>query len=325
MPDVISIGEALIDFLSEEKGVLIENTGGFTIAPGGAPANVAAAVAKLGGSAGFIGKVGNDSFGRMIRNTLIGAGVNTDFLLLDKKVNTTLAFISVKENGEPDFTFYRNHCGADLALRQDELNEGYITESKILHYGSISFTGEPLKSATLKALRIARGANRILSFDPNLRPTLWDSLHTAKGEIENGLQYADIVKLTDEELSFITDTSSLVKGTDMILKYGPRFVIVTRGSDSCFFNDGSNGFEVSAFEVEACDTTGAGDAFIGGLLFNLVRRIEKNESVFNLEKEEAESILRFAHACGALTVTKKGVIPALPSVTEVEQFLHTIK
>ena len=325
MPDVISIGEALIDFLSEEKGVLIENTGSFTIAPGGAPANVAAAVAKLGGSAGFIGKVGNDSFGRMIRNTLTGAGVNTDFLLLDKKVNTTLAFISVKENGEPDFTFYRNHCGADLALKQDELNEGYITGSKILHYGSISFTGEPLKSATLRALRIARGANRILSFDPNLRPTLWDGLHTAKGEIENGLQYADIVKLTDEELRFITDTSSLLKGSDMILKYGPRFVIVTRGPGSCFFNDGSNAFEVSAFEVEACDTTGAGDAFIGGLLFNLVKRIENNESVFVLEKEEAESILRFAHACGALTVTKKGVIPALPSVTEVKQFLNSRK
>jgi sugar/nucleoside kinase (ribokinase family) len=252
-------------------------------------------------------------------------GVDTDFLILDKKVNTTLAFISVKENGEPDFTFYRNHCGADLALRQDELNEGYITGSKILHYGSISFTAEPLKSATLKALRIARGANRILSFDPNLRPTLWDSLHSAKAEIENGLQYADIVKLTDEELSFITGTSNLVRGSDMILKYGPRFVIVTRGSHSCFFNDGSNGFEASAFEVEAYDTTGAGDAFIGGLLFNLVQRIERNKSVFNLDRDEAETILRFAHACGALTVTKKGVIPALPSASEVDNFLNTKK
>jgi sugar/nucleoside kinase (ribokinase family) len=321
MPDIISIGESLIDFLSVEKNVLIENTTGFSIAPGGAPANVAAAVAKLGGSSGFIGKVGEDSFGRMIKNTLRDAGVNVDLILLDKRVNTTLAFISVRENGEPDYTFYRNHCGADLALHQEELNEGYIKDSKILHFGSISFIGEPLKSATLKAMNIAQGANRILSFDPNLRPSLWDNLRHAKLEIENGLQLADIVKVTDEEMEFITGENNLTKGTDVIIKYGPRIVIVTRGPRSCFYNDGQIAVEVPAFEVEHVDTTGAGDAFIGGILCKILERIEKNQAIFSIEKDEIIEILRFAHACGAVTVLRKGVIPALPTLPEVEKFL----
>ena len=322
MPEIISIGEALIDFLSVEKGVSIENTSGFTIAPGGAPANVTAAVAKLGGDAGFIGKVGDDSFGKLIFNTLLGAGVNTDCLRMDRKVNTTLAFIAVKKNGEPDFMFYRNHCGADLALRQDELDEGYISECKILHYGSISLIGEPLKSATIRAIKIAQGTNTILSFDPNLRPSLWDNLGHAKSEIENGLQFADIVKITDEELELVTGESNLVKGTDIILKFGPRLVIVTRGSRSCFYNDGSTVGEIPAYSVDAVDTTGAGDAFIGGLLFQILDRIKKGISIFNIEKEEFHNIISFAHACGALTVTRKGVIPALPTASEVEEFLQ---
>jgi len=321
MPDIISIGEALIDFLSTDKGVSIENTTGFTIAPGGAPANVAAAVAKLGVNSGFIGKVGGDSFGRLIINTLSEAGVNTDLLLVDKKVNTTLAFISVKENGEPDFTFYRNHCGADLALRQDELNEGYINDSEILHFGSISFTGEPLKSATIRAIKIARGADKIISFDPNLRPSLWENLRFAKSEIKNGLQYADMVKLTDEELEFITGDANIVKGTDIIIKHGPRFVIVTRGSRSCFYNDGITTFEVPAYEIEPVDKTGSGDAFVGGVLFKTLQRLRSNKPIFNIEKDEMFEIIRFAHACGALTATRKGVIPALPSAAEVEAFL----
>ncbi len=321
MPDIITIGEALIDFLSTDKGVLLQNTTGFTVAPGGAPANVAAAIAKLGGSAGFIGKVGDDSFGNNIKNTLRDVGVNIDLLRVDKSVNTTLAFISVKQNGEHDFMFYRNHCGADLALRQDEIDEGYLYESKILHFGSLSFTGEPLRSATIKAIEIARGANKIISIDPNLRPSLWENLRLAKSEISKGLEYADIVKITEDELEFITGTNNLSRGTDIILKFGPRIVVVTRGSKSCFFNNGVITFEVPAFKVEFIDTTGAGDAFVGGFLLNIFERVKEDKAVFNMEKDEAVDIIRFAHACGALTVTKKGVIPALPVMNEVLEFL----
>lgn len=322
MPDIISIGEALIDFLAVDSGIRLEETGGFTIAPGGAPANLAASIAKLGGSSGFMGKVGDDAFGRKIRNTLEDAGVNIDMLILDRAVNTTLAFIAVKQNKDPDFMFFRNHCGADLALRQDEIDEGYIFESEILHFGSLSFTGEPLKTATRKAITLARGAKRLVSYDPNLRPSLWESLHQAKAEITGGLEYADIVKCTQEEMELITGTDSLSGGTGSILKYGPRLVFVTRGAESCYFNNGDIAFEFPTFKVDCVDTTGAGDAFFGGVLVNIVERIKEGLPVFSLDREEAVSIVRFACACGAITVTRKGVIPALPTKDEVGAFIE---
>ena len=322
MPDIVTIGEALIDFLSIDVNVTLEQTTGFTIAPGGAPANVAAAVSKLGGSSGFIGKVGDDSFGRKIKNTLEEVGVDTGNLIIDKNVNTTLAFIAMDENKQPDYTFYRNHCGADLALKYDEIEEGYIFDSKIFHFGSLSFTGEPLRSATLRAIEVARGSNKLISFDPNLRASLWENLDDAKAEIINGLQYSDIVKLTDEELVFITETSSITKGTDMLLKYGPRAIVVTRGPKSCFYNNGDIFIEVPAFEIDVIDTTGGGDAFVGGMLIKFLQRIKDDKTIFALEKEEATDIMRFAQACGAITVTRKGVIPALPTIEDVNQFLN---
>ncbi len=321
MPDIVTIGEALIDFISVQKGVLIENSSGFTAAPGGAPTNVAVAVAKLGGSSGFIGKVGSDSFGNMIRNALEEAGVDLESFKMDPAVNTTLAFVATRENGEPDFTFYRNHCGADIALRPDELDEGYISEAKIFHFGSLNFTNEPLKSATIRAVEIAVGAKRVISFDPNLRPSLWDSLQTAKTEMENGLEYADIVKLTEEELEFLTGTTHLLKGTDLILKYGPRLVVVTRGPRSSFLNNGTITCEVPAFEVDFVEATGAGDAFVGGMLVRILDRMNEELPFYELGEDEARQIIIFANACGALTVTQKGVIPALPSLKEVESFI----
>ncbi len=323
MPDVITIGEVLIDFLSVDKGVSIEETTGFTIACGGAPANVAAAISKLGESSGFIGKVGADSFGRKIKATLEKAGVDIKNLVMDKGVNTTLAFISVKGNGDVDFTFYRNHCGADISLNQEEIDEGYILESKIFHFGSLSFTNEPLKSATLYSIEKAKGTGKIISFDPNLRPSLWDSMKRAREEIENAMQYADVVKLTDEELSFVTKSDDLVRGSNLLLKYGPRVILVTRGSNPCFFNNGDFIVEVPAFDVEVKDVTGGGDAFMGGFIVKLVKRLKDGKSIFSMDKDEAIEILKFANACGAITVTRKGVIPALPTMKEVEDFLSS--
>jgi sugar/nucleoside kinase (ribokinase family) len=265
--------------------------------------------------------VGKDSFGIMIRNTLLEAGVNVDHVIMDRSVNTTLAFISVKPNGEPDFVFYRNHCGADLALKGDEIDRGYIGEAAILHFGSISFTGEPLKGATIRAIDIARSSGSIVSFDPNLRPTLWENMSTARFEIERGLQYADIAKLTDVELEFITGTNNLPRGTDSILKYGPRMAFITRGKNSCYFNNGDLSFEFPAYEMELVDATGAGDAFMGGVLLLINERLQNGKSAYSFEREEIETILRFAHACGALTVIRKGVIPALPTKDEVATFL----
>ncbi len=321
MPDIVTIGEALIDFISVQKGALIENSSGFMAAPGGAPANVAVAVAKLGGNSGFIGKVGADSFGKMIRNALAEAGVGLKSFKMDTSVNTTLAFVATGENGEPDFTFYRNHCGADIALRPDELDVGYISEAKIFHFGSLNFTNEPLKSATIRAVEIAAGGKRTISFDPNLRPSLWESLRTAKVEMENGLEYADIVKLTEEELEFLTGTAHLLKGTDLILKYGPRLVVVTRGGMPTFFNNGIITCEVPAFEVDFVEATGAGDAFVGGMLVSMLERMKVGLPMYEMGEDEVREMLTFANACGALTVTKKGVIPALPFLKEVQSFI----
>jgi sugar/nucleoside kinase (ribokinase family) len=321
MPEILTIGEALIDFLSVDRGVLIEETTGFTVAPGGAPANVAAAVVRLGGSAGFVGKVGKDSFGRKIRAILQETGVDLHLFKMDRNVNTTLAFISVKENNEPDFTFYRNHCGADIALRPEELETGYITEASILHFGSLSFTHEPLRSAVIKAVEAARGAGRIISFDPNLRPSLWSSMDRAREEIENGMEYADIVKLTDEELEFVTGTADPERGTNALLKYGPRMIIVTRGSRSTFFNNGDLTFQVPVFKVDQVDTTGAGDAFVASMLVWCAGQARNGQPVFGAEEGELKRMVKRANASGAITVTRKGVIPALPTMQEVEQFL----
>ena len=336
MPDIVAIGESLIDFLASERGVLIENTTAYSLAPGGAPANVAAAAAKLGASSGFIGKVGADSFGVMIRKALSGVGVNVDMLVADDKVNTTLAFISVKPNGEPDFVFYRNRCGADLALQKHEIDERYVRSARILHYGSISFTGEPLRGATLKAIETAKEAGALLSYDPNLRRSLWDSLGRARSEIEMGMRHAGVVKLTEEELEFVTgipagapgDASTragerLLRGCEKILEYGPMFVVVTRGKEPCFAFDGSSAIEVPAFQVEQVDSTGGGDAFVGGILLTLLGRMRRGEKPFGMEREAIRDMLRFAHACGAITVTRKGVIPALPTMEEASNFLKS--
>jgi fructokinase len=323
MPDIITIGESLIDFLSVERGVLVEDAKGFSIAPGGAPANVAAAVAKLGGRSGFIGKVGKDSFGVMIRKTLRESGVNVEHLLMDDSVNTTLAFIAVQHDGEPDFLFYRNRCGADLALRKEEIRSDYIDDAGILHFGSINLTGDPLRGATIEAVEFARSKNTLISFDPNFRPSLWESTSAAKSEMERGLSYADIVKLTDLELEFITGESSIKKGTQAVMKYGVQMVLVTRGSESCFFATHSLFLEYPTFEVELVDSTGAGDSFMGGVLLKLFDGVSEGREIFSLPQTEMEEILRFATACGAITVTRKGVIPALPTMQEVRVFLDT--
>ncbi len=322
MREVICLGEILIDMFCPEVGVPLERASSFVPVPGGAPANVAIGLAKLGIKSALISKVGDDPFGRLLQNVLLEHGVDTSHLKVDQEVRTTLAFISTREDGERDFCFYRNP-GADMMLRPEEIEEDFIKGAKVFHYGSISMISEPSYSATLCALEYAKRHNLLISYDPNFRPTLWDSPDRAKKRIIEGLRFCDVVKVNEEELKFITEIDDLKEGSGKILEYGPKIVVVTRGQKGSFFNNGKDSGEVEGFQVFTIDATGCGDAFTAGILAKFLEKInQKSSPLFNLAYEEMVTILKFANAAGALTATKRGVIPSLPPKEAVVAFLN---
>lgn len=312
MFDVTALGELLIDFtphgISDNGNPLFERN------PGGAPANVLAAVSRLGARAAFIGKVGNDQFGSFLTECLLENNIDVSGLGKSDRVKTTLAFVHLSETGDRSFSFYRDP-GADLMLEPSDIPEDIIRQSSIFHFGSLSLTDEPARSATLKALSIARDNNVIISYDPNLRPPLWRSLSDAEREIRRGLEYADILKLSEEELYFITNEGDLEKGSRLLSDMGIGLIFVTLGPKGTFYRHGSDTGRLDTYDVRVVDTTGAGDAFLGGVLFRL--RGKKRKDLAELCKTEIEQITDFANAVGALTTAKKGAIPAIPSLQEV--------
>ena len=320
MVDIICLGEVLIDMFSTEVGLPLEKAPGFLPVPGGAPANVTIGLARLGVDVALISKVGDDPFGRLLQNTLSQNGVDISQLKVDRNSRTTLAFISIREDGERDFCFYRNP-GADMMLSAEEISEEFIKTVRVFHYGSISTISEPSYSATLEALEYAKKYGLVISYDPNLRLSLWKSKDQAKQRITEGLNNSDLVKVNTEELEFITGTSELKRGTDNLLEYGPKMVVVTRGREGSFFNNGKNFASVDGYKVHAVDATGCGDGFTSGILAKFLQKIKQGENVFALDGKEMESILRFANAAGALTATKRGVIPSLPTQEDLCIFL----
>ncbi|MCM8712089.1 PfkB family carbohydrate kinase [Clostridium sp. SYSU_GA19001] len=311
MFDVVALGELLIDFtpygVSEQGNILFERN------PGGAPANVAVALAKLKNKTAFIGMVGNDEFGTFLKNVLEDNGVNTDGLKFNKEVNTTLAFVHLN-NGDRNFSFYRNP-GADMMISTEDIDFNIIKNSKIFHFGSLSLTDEPSKSAALAAVKYAKDNGIVISYDPNLRPPLWKSLEHAKEMITLGLNFADILKVSEEELEFITDTKDLKEGTDILFKKGIKLIFVTLGEKGCFYRyEGGFGL-VEAYKVNAIDTTGAGDAFLGAVLHKISDKSLKQMT--DMKKEEMEEIIKFANKAGALATTKKGAIPAMVTMEEI--------
>ncbi|MDB5055425.1 MAG: fructokinase2-like [Bacilli bacterium] len=330
---IIAFGEALIDFVSLESGCGLEDAHGFAKAAGGAPANVAAAVAKLGGKAGFIGKVGKDPFGYFLRNTLQEIGVEVSHLLHSNEAKTTLAFVSLQENGERDFMFYRQP-GADMLLNVSDINESYIQSAAIFHFGSISLGSEPIREATLHAIRIAKAANAVISFDPNWRPALWDSPNQALYEFGNVLSFVDIIKLNEEEIEFFTGTTKPQEAAERLHIKGISLVTITLGEKGCYYSYAKEDFKTTGFcpgfSVIPLDTTGAGDSFIGGLLTRLletsvIHAAEISLGSFNWSVDDFKEAVRFAVVTSALTVTKKGGIPALPHREEVEGILQSEK
>lgn len=315
MPEIITCGELLIDFMPIESGLPLIDTPGFLRAPGGAPANVAVGVARLGKHAGFMGKVGDDPFGHFLERTLRENGVDTSQLHFEKEARTALAFVSLTAEGERDFMFYR-HPSADMLWRPEEVDEAYVRTARVFHYGSISLITEPSRSATLRAIELARQAGALISYDPNLRLPLWPSEDAAREGIRLGWQFAQVVKVSEVEVQFLTGTADVERGIEQLWSDDLRLLVVTLGRDGCIWRTASRSGRVAGFGVDTVDTTGAGDGFVAGLLVQLVERD------LAIDEREVAEMCRFANAVGALTTTVKGAIPALPDRHRVEQFLQ---
>jgi fructokinase len=320
LPDAICLGEALIDFVALESGVTLAQASGFQKAPGGAPANVAVGLAKLSVPTAFIGKVGDDPFGRFMAQTLAGHGVDVSRLRFSRQARTALAFVALTAQGERDFVFY-GQPSADMLLEPGEIEPDFIASARAFHCGSITSIREPARSATHRAARIARDAGLLVSYDPNLRPDLWDSLDRAKEEIVAGLDYPALVKVSEEELEFITGTADLSSGARRLLDHPTvRLVAVTRGAGGCFFSTGRCEGAIAGLPVAAVDTTGAGDGFVAALIAGLLAA-GGPERLGDLGRDDLARLFAFANAVGALTCTKKGAIPGLPNRAEADAFL----
>ncbi|MBA0779915.1 hypothetical protein Gotri_004092 [Gossypium trilobum] len=309
---IVSFGEMLIDFVPTVSGVSLAEAPGFLKAPGGAPANVAIAVSRLGSKASFIGKLGEDEFGHMLADILKQNGVSGDGILFDQGARTALAFVTLRADGEREFMFYRNPS-ADMLLTPEELNLDLIRSAKVFHYGSISLIVEPCRSAHLKAMEVAKESGALLSYDPNLRLPLWPSADEARKQILSIWDKADIIKVSDVELEFLTGSNKIDDETAMKLwRPNLTLLLITLGEKGSMYYTKYFHGSVDAFHVNTVDTTGAGDSFVGALLCKIVEdpTILENES-------KLREVLKFANACGAITTTKKGAIPALPTEAEV--------
>ena len=316
MPKALCIGELLIDFVSTTPDVSLAGAPGFVKAPGGAPANVAVGLAKLGIDAGFIGKVGADAFGDFLREVLQENSVDTTYLIAGEASRTTLAFVATRSDGMKDITFYR-HPGADIQLSPDEIDTGYVQSAELFHYGSVSLSHSPSREATLQAIQSAKASGAMLSYDPNLRLMLWDNPNDAKHWIWEVMPYADVVKISEEEWEFVTGDVELANGIERILGLGAKLLVVTLGERGCYYTNGTADGYVNGFAVDVLDTLGAGDAFVAAMLMQLM----KHEDIRALDAPRLDAIMRYANAAGALATQKIGVIPALPTPSEIEQFL----
>ena len=316
MKKVIAIGEALIDFIPHEKGRALNNVENFLRVPGGAPLNVAAAVAKLGGKSQMLTKLGQDGFGDAILNEVKPLGVDVSRISRTKEANTALAFVSLREDGERDFSFYRNPS-ADMLLSAEEICSEDFNERDILHFCSVSLIDAPIKEAHRRAIEIAKEKGCLISFDPNVRLPLWKQPEDCRKAILEFLPLSNIVKISDEELEFITGIKDEKEALDSLLTGDIKVIIYTKGTNGAEFITKERVIFSPSFKVSAQDTTGAGDSFIGSLLYQVAEGEYSLEELVTLSEEKVQEILTFSNATAALTVCKKGAIGALPLKEEV--------
>ena len=315
--DVTALGELLIDFV--QYGTSDQGNNVFEANPGGAPCNVLAMLTKAGAKTAFIGKVGNDMFGRMLKERAGGEGIDMTGLMMDDEVHTTLAFVEKLPNGDRDFSFYRKP-GADIMLTKEEVKEhaDLIEGAKIFHLGTLSMTDEEVEKATKAAMKIAKKAGCIISFDPNLRPPLWSSEEKAKEKIAWGLEQCDVLKISDNEITFMTGEEDLDKGIRMIIdKYNIPLVFATYGPDGskAYFKD-IEAFEPGFLNPNTIETTGAGDTFCASALLHVLKY-----AIDGFDEAKLHELLTFANAAASLVTTKKGALCVMPTVEEVQAYI----
>ncbi len=311
MIDITAIGEVLIDLT--QTGVNEQKVPLFAANPGGAPANVAVAAARLGAGTAFIGKVGQDGFGAYLTSVLKENRVDVSGLRTDEAA-TTMAVVAVSHSGERSFRFVR---GADCNLTPEEVDTGLISKSKVLHFGSVSLTAGPARQATLFAAQSAREAGVLVSYDPNYRDALWNSQEEAVQWMKQPLHLVDVLKLSDEELPLLTGSGDPQEGTRLLEGQGIRLILVTLGDKGAFYRwQGKTGL-VPGVATTVADTNGAGDTFLGAVLSRLVGRGER--PLEGLSAPELEAILSFANRAASKTCSRSGAIPAMPTLAELEE------
>lgn len=316
MNGVVTIGEVLIDFIPMDKEI-----SGYLKNPGGAPANVAVGVAKLGGNASFIGTVGNDLFGNYLIQMLDSYGVNTDYVFKTDEARTQIVFVNNDENGERSFVFYMDK-GADQFLNKDHICQRIFETKHILHYGSISLIQEPTKSAVKSAVEMAKQQGLYISFDPNIRLSMWESKEKAKNEIVDMLQWTDILKISEEELELITGEKDIHKALKLLSQYNIPLILVTFGEKGSGYYYDQKFSKVKGIKINAIDTTGAGDAFMSAVLYQLA---SKGAPINQLTNEFLDSTLKIANISGAITASAKGAIHSLPTLPDIQKYLDIME
>lgn len=310
--DVTALGELLIDFIQNQYSE--QGNPVFEANPGGAPCNVLAMLSKLGHSTAFIGKVGKDSFGEQLKTAISDAGICADYLYMDDEVHTTLALVHTLSDGDRDFSFYRNP-GADMMLTEEEIPKDLIQNTRIFHFGTLSMTHEGVRNATKKAVSLAKKSNAIISFDPNLRPPLWNSLDEAKEQVLYGLGQCDILKISDNEIQWLTGMQDYTDGVNWIReRFSIPLILVSMGKEgSRAYYKGDMVEAAPVLQKNTIETTGAGDTFCGCILHYIL------EHGFNdLTRKDLEEMLMFANRGASLVTTRKGALRVMPSREEIE-------
>lgn len=317
MYDIVTIGEALIDLAAVETGVPLSEVVSFKRVAGGAPANVAIGSSKLGRRAGFITRVGDEAFGQHIKSVVENFDVDTSGIQFDSEAHTGLAFIGLPTPYTRDFLFYRNP-GADMRISFEEIPNKLLTDTKIFHFGSISLITEPAASSTIKAVKTAKEAGAIISYDPNLRMSLWSDEETARKTITAAIEYADIIKVNDDEMKFLFQDDDLEKGARKLLEMGPKVVLCTKGEFGSLYATKNFTGTKNIIKLDSVDSTGCGDSFLSGI-FSVLCDFSLTDIIS--DSEILDKAVGFGAAAAAITSTMRGVTEALPGREKVEHLL----